>query len=95
MNKQSSLLLGLASGLFLPVLALWLLFQLRPELMGIQKFDYEVVRQLNAQLLSLGLLLNGVAFFIALRFERESFGRGILMASVLALIVVFIYRFLL
>lgn len=95
MNAKTSLVLGFVSGLFLPLLALWLLFQLRPELLGIQKFDYEVVRNLNAQILSLGLLLNGAAFFLAIRLNKEDFSKGILAASILAMIAVFIYRFLL
>ncbi len=95
MNAKKSLVLGFLSGLFLPLLALWLLFQLRPELMGIQKFDYQIVRNLNAQLLSLGLLLNGAAFFLAIRLNKEDFSRGVLIASVLAMLALFIYRFLL
>lgn len=95
MKSKWPVLLGFLAGLILPVVALWLIFLLRPEVMGIQKFDYEVVRQLNVQLLSLGLLLNGAAFFLALKFEKEDFSRGLLAASVLALVLVFIYRFLL
>ncbi len=95
MKNRLPFVLGFVSGLFLPVLALWLIFQLRPEVMGIQKFDYAIVKQLNVQLLSLGLLLNGAAFFLAIRLDREEYSRGILSASILALILVFIYRFLL
>lgn len=95
MNRQSQLGIGLSLGFFLPILALWFLFQLRPELIGIQQFDYDVVRQLNVQLLSLGLLLNGAAFFLALRFNKELISRGILIASVIAMLFLIIYRFLL
>lgn len=95
MNAKTALGLGFITGLVLPLVALFLLFQLRPELLGIQKFDYQVVRNLNAQILSLGLLLNGAVFFLAIKLDKEEFSRGILAASVLAMIAVFIYRFLL
>jgi uncharacterized membrane protein YozB (DUF420 family) len=87
--------IGFILGLIMPPLGFWLVLQLRPELSGIQKFDHEIVKQLNLELISLGMLLNAAIFFVALQFEAEKLGRGILLASVLVLLILFIYMFLL
>ena len=50
---------------------------------------------LNMQLMTITMLPNAALFFVALRFENEDFGRGLISATLLLLAAVFIYRFLL
>ncbi len=89
------LLLGIFIGLIMPIFGVYLMLDLRPELLGIQRFEGEVVKQVNVQVITLGLIINAGLFFVALRLDKEEAGRGILLMSVLYLVAVFIYRFLL
>ncbi len=89
------LLLGIFIGLIMPLFGVYLMLDLRPELLGIQRFEGEVVKQVNVQIITLGMIINVGLFFIALKLNKEEVGRGILFMSVLYLVAVFIYRFLL
>lgn len=93
--SQKELGLGLLIGLALPPLALYAVLRMHPAFAGIQRIDHAVVSELNLQLLTLGLLLNAALFFLALKRHWESLARGVLLASLLWLLGVFIYRFLL
>lgn len=94
-NNQTQLVLGLLTGLALPPLVLWLIFNFRSELLAVQSFDDDVIKVINVQLITLGILLNAGAFFLFLRLNRETMGRGVLISTVCYLIAIFIYRFLL
>lgn len=94
-KPQIQSVLGALLGLLLPPLGLWLILTLRPEIASMQRFDHELVKQLNLQLITLGMLFNAAFFFIFLRWHKESAGNGILVASVLWLLAIFIYKFLL
>lgn len=95
MNTKLIQALGFLTGLVLPVLSLLIVFELRPELKRFQSFEYEVIKTLNVELITVGMLLNAAVFFLCLRFEKENFGRGILAATMVLLLGAFIYRFLL
>jgi formate-dependent nitrite reductase membrane component NrfD len=95
-NKLSlQLLLGIIIGLLMPLLGVYLMLDTRPELVGIQKFEGDIVKQVNVKIITLGMIINAGLFFVALQLNKEEAGRGILMSSVLYLIGIFIYRFLL
>jgi uncharacterized membrane protein YozB (DUF420 family) len=95
MNSKGTILIGFSLGLFLPVFSLVAIAWLRPELSEIQKFDYEMIKDLNVGLMTVGMLLNALVFFIGLRLNKESFSKGVMAASLLVLILIFIYKFLL
>lgn len=88
-------ILGLLIGIVMPVIGILLITEARPELLGIQKLDSNVVKQVNVQIITLGMIINAGLFFLILRFNKEEMGRGILFASVVYLVLIFIYRFLL
>ncbi len=94
-NFKTQLIVGMVTGLLLPPLVLWLIFNFRPELLSIQNFDAEVIKVINVQLITLGILLNAGAFFLFLKLEKEAMSRGVLIITVAYLIAIFIYRFLL
>ena len=94
-SERQEQTIGILLGLTLPFLSLYLIFVLRPELLGVQRFNYEVIKQLNLGLLTFGMLLNAACFFLVLRFDREKMGNGILQATVLLLLAMVIYKFLL
>lgn len=79
----------------MPLLGVYLMLDTRPELVGIQKFEGDIVKQVNVKIITLGMIINAGLFFVALQLNKEEAGRGILMSSVLYLIGIFIYRFLL
>lgn len=87
--------LGLFIGLVMPVFGIYLMIEARPELIGIQRFEGDLVKQVNVQIITLGMIINAALFFVLLRFHKEDMGRGILFMSVIYLVVIFIYRFLL
>lgn len=87
--------LGLLIGLVLPVIGIFIITSSRPELVGVQRFGGEIIKQLNVMIITFGMLINAGAFFVFLRLEKEDISRGILFISVIYLVAIFIYRFLL
>ena len=82
-------------GLLVPFLSLYLVGIVRPELVAIQQYDLSEIRFLNIQLMTVAMMPNAALFFVALQFEKDHFGRGLLASSLLLLVLVFIYRFML
>lgn len=96
MKKHTwQLIAGIFLGLLMPLLGIWIMIALRPELAGIQRFDSEIVKMVNVQIITLGMLINTALFFVFIHFHKEQVSRGILLISVLELVLIFIYRFLL
>lgn len=96
MKKESlPLFIGLIIGLLMPVFGVFLVMEFRPELIGVQRFDANIVKSINTQIITLGMILNAGLFFLFLKFDKEKIGQGILVISVLYLILIFVYRFLL
>lgn len=89
------LLLGIFIGLIMPLFGVYLMLDLRPELLGIQRFEGVIVKQVNVQIITLGMIINAGLFFVALRLNKEDVGQGILSISVIYLVAIFVYRFLL
>lgn len=87
--------LGLFIGLVMPLLGVYLMLEARPELIGIQRFEGEIIKQINVQIITLGMIINAGMFFIFLKLDKEEISRGILIMSVVYLVAIFIYRFLL
>lgn len=87
--------LGLLLGLVMPLLGIGLVMEARPELLALRQFEDEVVKQVNVQIITLGMIINAALFFLFLRLDKEEVSRGILFISVLYLLAIFIYRFLL
>ncbi len=89
-------MLGLLIGLITPLFGIALILEARPELLGIQSIsEDELIKQINVQIITLGMMINAGLFFIFLRFDKEDISRGILFISVIYLLGIFIYRFLL
>jgi hypothetical protein len=91
-----ALALGWLLGAALPPLAFWLILQARPELQGLQRYEeIALVKHINVELLTMGMILNAALFFAFLRFSREAMSKGILIASLMWLLAAFIYKILL
>ena len=87
--------LGLLIGLVMPVFGVYLILDARPELLRLQDFNHDLVKQVNVQVITVGMIINAGLFFLFLKFKKEDLSRGILFISVLYLLGIFIYRFLL
>jgi Co/Zn/Cd efflux system component len=94
-NLSKQRLIGLLSGLFVPVLGVFIVLNARPELLGIQQMDENIVKVVNTQIVTLGLIINAGLFFAFLKFNKEEISQGILVTTVFYLILVVVYRFLL
>ncbi|MDR9373348.1 MAG: hypothetical protein RI842_03010 [Schleiferiaceae bacterium] len=91
-----ALALGWLLGAALPPLAFWLILQARPELQGLQRYEeIALVKHINVELITMGMILNAALFFAFLRFSREAMSKGILIASLMWLLAAFIYKILL
>lgn len=86
--------IGILIGIAMPILGVILMLSLRPELQSIQQFEDEVVKQVNVQLITLGMIINAGLFFLFMKYNKEAISRGILVASVSLLILIFVYRLL-
>lgn len=97
MLKKGSrpLLLGLLCGLIVPILGVFLVLEARPELLGIQEMDASIVKSINTQIITLGMIINVGLFFLFLKLEKDKVSQGILAISVIYLVLIFVYRFLL
>ncbi len=95
MNFRVSAILGILCGFLIPFLSLYLISELRPELVAIQRYDLGEIRHLNIQIMTIAMMPNVALFFAALQFEKEQFSRGLLASSLLLMVILFIYRFLL
>jgi|OM-RGC.v1.031168332 hypothetical protein len=94
-NHNAQVLFGVLLGLLMPILGTVLVLYSRPELQGIQQFEHEIVKQINVEIITFGMIVNAGLFFLFMRFDREQISRGILFSSLLCLLLIFIYRFLL
>lgn len=88
--------LGWLLGAVLPPFSFWIILQARPELRGLQRYEeVELVKHINVELITMGMIFNAALFFALLRLDREDMSRGVLLASFMWLVLVFIYRLLL
>ncbi len=86
--------LGIIVGLVVPLIGVIIMIELHPELIGIQQYERDLVKQINVKIVTFGMILNAAIFFLLLRLEKEEMSKGVLFASVIYLIITFIYRFL-
>lgn len=53
----------------------------------------ELVRFLNIRLLSASVIVNVGLFFLALRFDKELFSRGVLYGTVFIFVIILLYKY--
>ena len=95
-KDRIEIILGVFLGLVMPIGGYFLVLEFRPELKGLRNFSSEVlVKEINVELLTMGIIINAALFFLCLRFDKEQISRGILISSAIGMLGVFIYRFLL
>lgn len=83
-------------GFLMPLGGYFLVLEFRPELKGLRHFSEELlVKEINVELLTMGIIINAAIFFLCLRFDKEQISRGILISSAIGMLGVFVYRFLL
>ena len=91
-NRQR--LFGMLAGLILPPVSLWLIMVLRPEYEVINLIDPQFMLEVSFQMLALGMLGNGLFFFLALRLNKDEFSRGVLLSSIVWLAVIALVKFI-
>lgn len=97
MSKSNiQIITGILLGAVLPIIGVYIVMDARPELIGLQKYsNQDLIKHVNTQIITLGMIINAAVFFLGLQLNKEFFSRGILISSILYLIALFIYRFLL
>lgn len=94
MNSRRQVLIGLSLGL-LAVFSLAIgMFLLRFNDASIQDFfNFDSYHKVVSLLLSLSLLLNLALFFLFIKMNKDYFARGILMATMLIGVLIFVLKF--
>lgn len=92
-TKRWWIIAGAVVGGILPPISLYTILQAKPEYTAIQRIDPEYMLDLNFQILSMGMLGNGIVFFAALRFNKEDAAQGVLMSSIIWLLLIAIVKF--
>jgi hypothetical protein len=88
------MILGLIVGILLPPLSLFLVLSFKPELLAVGRIDTTSMMNLILQIVSIGLLGNGLAFFAGLRLNKDYFSKGILSSSLIFLVIIVAFKFL-
>ena len=57
------------------------------------RIDTTSMMNLVLQVVSIGLLANGLAFFVGLRLNKDAFSKGILSSSLLFLVIIVAFKF--
>lgn len=94
-NISRQWLFGFVIGILTPVLGIFLVLNARPELLGIQEMNSDIVKVINTQIITLGMIINAGLFFACLKFDKEEVSKGVLFTTVIYLVLIFVYRFLL
>ena len=81
--------------LVLPLLAIPIAGMLLPDYYELLPLSTEYVKAMNFRIVSLGLLFNGLLFFILIKTQKDNYAQGVLAGSVLFVLLVIIYRYVL
>jgi len=61
--------------------------------MAVGRIDATSMMNLVLQVVSIGLLANGLAFFLGLKMNKDDFSKGILSSSMLFLVLIVLFKF--
>jgi hypothetical protein len=86
--------IGALIGAALPPISLWIILQAKPEYTVIQRIDPEYMFNLSFQILSMGMLANGIVFFAGIRFNKDDLAQGVLISSIFWLIAIVFIKFI-
>lgn len=93
-KKYDKLLLGLALGIITPVLVLFVYYKINFYYLRVDTFLFEAfMKRIFLPLLSLCVVGNLAVFFLFIQTERYYTARGIVFATLLYAIAVFIFKF--
>ncbi|HRH63467.1 MAG TPA: hypothetical protein PLI68_09085 [Bacteroidia bacterium] len=93
-KKYDKLLLGLALGIITPVLVLLVYYQVNFYYIRVDTFLYETfMKRIFLPLLSLCVVGNLAVFFLFIQTDRYLSARGVVMATLIYAILVFILKF--
>ena len=87
--------MGFAAGLLAPIFGLFVFISNNPEIKNGEFENMEAFQSLIFQIVSVGLILNMGLFFVALKFDKEIISKGVMHASVVFLIAIVVYKFIL
>jgi Co/Zn/Cd efflux system component len=93
--KRFELLIGIFVGLCVPLFGLAIVYEAYPALRAVERFDYMLFKDILTKVTTIGLVMNGLLFFLVLRFGAERMARGILYACLMFLMGLITYKFIL
>jgi uncharacterized membrane protein len=93
-KKYDKLVLGLVLGILTPIIVLLVYYKINFYYLRIDTFLFEAfMKRIFLPLLSLCVVGNLAVFFLFIQTERNYSARGVLLATLLYAIVVFILKF--
>ncbi len=94
LKKWDKLLLGLIIGIITPIIVMFVYYRINFYYIRVDTFLYETfMKRIFLPLLSLCVLGNLAVFFIFIQTDRYYSARGVVFATLLYAIVVFILKF--
>ena len=94
-SRINLILLGVFTGLVLPLLFLWLYYKYNFSQIDFTLYiERLMVASLFASMLSLVVLINLLTFFVFIWLDKDDAARGVLFSTLLYAFVVFGFRFL-
>jgi prepilin signal peptidase PulO-like enzyme (type II secretory pathway) len=97
MQQDSKLIfyMLLALAMVLPLLAIPIAAAFLPDYYSLLPLSTDYVKAMNFRILSLGLLFNGLLFFTLIKLHKDGYAQAVLAGSVLFVLLVIIYRYVL
>ncbi|HEY1047051.1 MAG TPA: hypothetical protein VGF79_11470 [Bacteroidia bacterium] len=96
MSARSQLWLGLGMGLFTAfIVSLVVFLRTNPGLSASDYFNFFVYSKLLSGILSVSLIANLALFYLFLKFDKDQISKGVLAATVIVGILIFIMKFFL
>ena len=95
MKRKVEWFMGFVSGIIAPLFGLVMFFEIKPEFKMYDNFDPESFKSLIFQIATIGLILNMGLFFASLKFNKEAISKGVMHASIVFLVCVVVYKFVL
>lgn len=81
--KKTDLLIGLLIGLIAPVIGSFIFIEAFTSYHFLEGWTIMKAQGNLGKIITLGAILNIVAFFILMRFNKDLMGRGIILATIL------------
>lgn len=94
LNKYETLL-GFVVGFLTPIFGITVMYDIYPDLQNINLLEDNTLKILITRVSTFGVIINAGLFFLGLQMNREKAAKGVLSASLIYVILIVVYKFIL